>query len=94
MAHGSQKAAFRLVGRVRNLTRLLQNGRILNMPGHIMEGAEPGVLAMVAGKDKAHLQMLAVNLQLGFAVSQEVMLVTESGNQRRSATRLQGKMIF
>ena len=94
MAHGSQKAAFRLVGRVRNLTRLLQNGRILNMPGHIMEGAEPGILAMVAGEDKAHLQMLAVNFQPGFALGGEFLPVIECGNQRCGAARLQGKMIL
>ncbi|MNN11863.1 hypothetical protein D3C81_1248380 [compost metagenome] len=67
MAHGGEEAALGLVGRVGGLTGFFQSGRVFDMPGHVMQCTQPGILALVTRRDEGQMQMTPVDLQISMA---------------------------
>ncbi|MNJ78938.1 hypothetical protein D3C77_768180 [compost metagenome] len=64
------------------------------MPSDVVEGVQAYVLALVAGRDKAHLQVTAVDFQVGFARFTLVVAVFQGIDQLGAARRLLGTLVF
>ena len=64
------------------------------MPGHIMNGAEPGILSFVAGANKGHMQMAPSQLQIRLAGFTEIMLLAEFVDQALSVLAVLGYLVF
>nr|VVN42211.1 hypothetical protein PS652_05511 [Pseudomonas fluorescens] len=94
MAHGRQKQGLGFVGRIGRAPRFFQCRGIFDVPGDIVEGIQAYILALVAGRDKAHLQVSAVDFQVGFTAIALVGASLQGSDQLGAARRLLGPLVF
>ena len=94
MAHGGQEQGLGLAGRACRTLGLCHQGRVFEARGHVVEGAQQHLLALVATGHKAHLQRAAVDFNLGFAGVGPLRIAVEQRHQFCRALPRLGLAIF
>ncbi|MND72620.1 hypothetical protein D3C80_641750 [compost metagenome] len=94
VAHGRQEPGLGFVGRVGGFACLFQRHGVLDPAGDIMDGAQPDILAVIAGGNEIDVQVTAVDLKVGLPGAGKVVLAVEGVDQLGTVLPLLGARVL